>query len=377
MIDIKRIFSVVRVIFLPFLFLFLSCSKDTETKHTTNISLVYMVADNNLSPMAIEDINEMEMGWEDSDTEKLLVYVDASYSDKLPKNPVLIQIQRDTSGDIKSSIVYSYPERNSTDKEVLREVLEDVLGLYENAHIKGIVFWSHANAWLPQDVNIQTNGKAFGRDENPLLSGMSLWDMREALDGFHFNFIVFDACFMGSVEVLYQMKDIADVFVASPTEILAFGFPYQRIVPLFAKEHVDFKNIGQQYFYYYKEKSGKDNWCSISVVRSKYLSELSDLCKGQFCVDDTDSLQQYTRQGQGYFFDLKQILLKKTDIKSEVEQLWSKLIIYENHTEKMIDLGLENCNGLSVYIKNKNQVLNDYYKKTLWDIHGCGFSACN
>lgn len=42
--------------------------------------------------------------------------------------------------------------------------------------------------------------------------------------------LVFDTCFMSSIEVLYEMRNSFDYIVSSPTEVLATGFPYKKKV---------------------------------------------------------------------------------------------------------------------------------------------------
>lgn len=44
--------------------------------------------------------------------------------------------------------------------------------------------------------------------------------------GFHTENILFDACYMSSVEVAYELKDVTHYLIASPTEVLSYGFPY-------------------------------------------------------------------------------------------------------------------------------------------------------
>ena len=66
-------------------------------KAGTHTVLVYMVADNSMSPFVKGDIDEMKKGFADSsiDTDKhnLLIYVD-SYSD----NPTIYRLKRDATG---------------------------------------------------------------------------------------------------------------------------------------------------------------------------------------------------------------------------------------------------------------------------------------
>jgi hypothetical protein len=41
-----------------------------------------------------------------------------------------------------------------------------------------------------------------------------------------FNFILFDACLMGGVEIVSELKEVSEYIVASPAEVPEKGFPY-------------------------------------------------------------------------------------------------------------------------------------------------------
>ena len=47
----------------------------------------------------------------------------------------------------------------------------------------------------------------------------------------HFDFILFDACFMQAVEVAYELRDYTDYCIGSPTEIPGPGASYDAVVP--------------------------------------------------------------------------------------------------------------------------------------------------
>ena len=47
----------------------------------------------------------------------------------------------------------------------------------------------------------------------------------------HFDFIMFDACFMMSVEVAYEVRNYTDYYIGSPTENPGPGAPYDKVVP--------------------------------------------------------------------------------------------------------------------------------------------------
>lgn len=49
--------------------------------------------------------------------------------------------------------------------------------------------------------------------------------------GMHMDFILFDDCFMSSVEAAYDLRHVTDYLIGCPTEIMAYGMPYADIAP--------------------------------------------------------------------------------------------------------------------------------------------------
>ena len=136
-------------ILLSLAFLF-SCQKENLTKkqhQNQEITLVYMIADNDLAPYALNDINEMERAFTPNGKDKWLVYIDTYASYGLPQHPVLLEITPDSSDEVKSKIIYSYPEQNSADKHVFQNVLKDAFSVHQGVNrTKGLILWSHGNA---------------------------------------------------------------------------------------------------------------------------------------------------------------------------------------------------------------------------------------
>lgn len=68
---------------------------------------------------------------------------------------------------------------------------------------------------------------------------------------------------MEAIEVFYELKNSVDFFIASPSEILADGFPYDKIIPRMTEEEVDLKGICSDFYNYYNQKK-------LVPVRSNY-----------------------------------------------------------------------------------------------------------
>lgn len=360
-----------------------SCQKEdnvVEFIQNQDITLVYMIADNDLAPYAIKDINEMESAFVPNGKDKWLVYIDTYASEELPHHPVLLEIVSDQSDEIKSKILYSYSEQNSADKHIFSGVLKDAFSYYKgNNFPKGLILWSHGNAWFPEGYHIQTDRKndripaqaifkSFGKDNIPTASAMEITDLAEALRPYRFNYILFDACFMASVEVLYELRHSAQFFIASPAEILADGFPYHDILPYLTGD-LQLEKATQTFFNDYTKRQGVYQSAAIVLVNSQYLNDLALLCQKistSIKSLNLNDLQQYSRNGENLLFDLKQILNYDQNFSFEVQNLWKKLCKIELHTPSVANFSFSNCNGLSTYLFSQNTSLNEYYKNTSW-----------
>ena len=353
----------------------LSCQKDSPTPEPLpphEITLVYMVADNDLAPYALKDLNEIERGFVPNGRDKLLVYIDSNTSTALPSHPVLLEIVHDTTEIIASKIIASYPEQNSTDKTVMSNVLRDALGYYKGDNrYKGLVLWSHGNAWLPEGYHIETENKSgvevksFGKDMSPREGAMELPDLAEVLGPYRFDYILFDACFMGSVEVLYELRHSTRYFIASPAEILADGFPYHHLLPYLIGK-LQLEKATEAYYNYYNALEGARQSATVTLVDSEQLEALASFCK-QLNTSELSlaHLQQYSRNNEKYLFDFKQVLLESKATVA-MEAIWQQLCKVEKHTPRFANIALTHCNGLSVYLFGKNETLNNYYKQLSW-----------
>jgi hypothetical protein len=69
--------------------------------------------------------------------------------------------------------------------------------------------------------------------------------------GITMEYILFDDCYMSSIEVAYDLKEVTGHLIASPCEIMAYGMPYSRIAPyLFGT--VDYESISNTFLDFYR-----------------------------------------------------------------------------------------------------------------------------
>lgn len=188
--------------------------------------LVYVAADNTLSGFALPDFEEMKVGMakvEDVDV-NFLVYIDKGGS------PQLLELKNE-NGTVVEKVVKTYSSRNSVGVSETQEVFAAVFSNTQyQADSYGLVYWSHGDGWLPYPLGANT--RWVGQDIGNGDKRMNISEFVEILETApHFDFILFDACFMQSVEVAYELRDYTDYCIGSPTEIPGPGASYDELVP--------------------------------------------------------------------------------------------------------------------------------------------------
>jgi len=341
-----------------FLFAFTACQKkELPDNRAPRTIIVYMAADNDLSGVVSTNLDQMKQGFSETGTH-LIVFLD-----KKDESPRLLEIHPG-----KETLVKSYSELNSADPAVMKEIISEIIGLYP-AKEYGLVLWSHATSWMPAGSTL----RSFAVDSG---TQMNIPELAVNLP-LKFNFILFDACLMGSVEVVYELKDKAVYIIASPAETIYTGFPYDQIIPELIKSKIDFNAVAQSYFNYYNAQSGVYQSATISVVQTGNLASLAYgmnlLCKNNSVNMqslDRKSVQRLDMYNEQYTFDLSSFVDKifpnvnKDDFMTRL----NKAVLYKYHTSRFAaEYDINTFCGLSCYIPLPGRDdLNAYYKSMKW-----------
>ena len=386
-----RVFlNVIKIICLGFcsILSFISCAdSDTIKKDIERTVLVYMAADNNLSSFGNTNIQLMLQGMKNVEG-RLIIYLD-------PSNdvPRLMVIEGNSAPKLDTLVTYS--EENSASPEVLRRTIQDVRNLYPS-NSYGLILWSHGMGWLPEKYNFHRSYSAglvrytnlptkyFGQDTHPgdgaMESFMETDELMAGISG-HFNFIMFDACFMGAVEVLYGLRDYADYFIASPAEILANGFPYDKIVPWLWGDEEDLKRVCAEYFNYYNTYPDPNdagwNSATVALVKSSELQHLVELTSNivgeNKCVASTDVWRYPLSKSSlpNVFYDLGDYINTYGDEsqQSAYKQQLEKTVVFKAATPTFFGqtIPTDKFSGLSVYIpQTRWDDMNQIYYQLEW-----------
>jgi hypothetical protein len=337
---------------------FAACHRDEipEIVPSGRTIIIYMAADNDLSADAYDDIEEMKEGFSEVGT-NLIVFFDSQ--DELP---CILKIKPNSTDEIRT-----YQEFNSANASQVRQVLNDIIDMYP-AENYGLVLWSHGTSWLPANIQL----KSFGEDHG---TKMNIPDLAEALP-VHFDFILFDACLMGSVEVAYELRNKTDYLIASSTETIYKGFPYDEIIPELIKSSINYPAVAQKYFDFYNNMDGAYRSATISLIDTKELGNLANetaklISANEISVDfDRTNAQRLDIYEEQYTFDFADFINKAFPEanKSAFQAQLNKTVLYKAHTPTFLEeYQIDVYCGLSSYIPVSGRTdLNDYYKTLQW-----------
>ena len=166
---------------------------------------------------------------------------------------------------------------------------------------------------MPGALITRSDTRAFGDPNHQL----DISQLAEAVDGlpYRFDYLIFDGCFMANIETLYDLRNAFDYVIASPCEILGFGFPYERTVPyLFAAGQPRLHHICYEFWYFYqydwdspKDVKNEQSGC-ISLAVMSELDALAEIVAaiqaGETREYDPETLQYYEGMSQHVFYDL-------------------------------------------------------------------------
>lgn len=348
-----------------------SCKKDSVTlsdEISFRTIIVYIAANNNLSSEAYVNIEQLETNIEDVDG-NLLVYAN------LPNTtPVLYHISN-KKGNRKTIKVKEYEYHNSADPMVMKRVITDAMERFPSQSY-GLILWSHATGWIPPTAgNIKL--KSFGDDQG---DEMDIKELKNALPN-NLDFILFDACSMASVEVLYEIKDKAKHFIVSPGEVVSNGMPYNKIVnDLFTPDISAYTTIAKKYYEHYNSLSGNFQSATVSVIQASKLQNLADKTK-EILLSQKPQHADFKRseiQRMDFdpsnpliafdFLDFIEVNYNNSAQLNYLKEILNQTILYKANTPKFNGITIYKNSGLTCYIPHADneQNVHEYYRTLSW-----------
>ncbi|MBE6190468.1 MAG: Clostripain family protein [Rikenellaceae bacterium] len=195
-------------------------------------------------------------------------------------------------GKVERVQLTSYRDPDMTEAEQIARLLKDVQA-YAPAPRYAMTIGCHGMGWIPATATKAVSREGAEREyweyegveQTRWFGGMTaefqteIPTLAEAIRraGMKMEYILFDDCYMSSVEVAYELKDVTDYLIGSTSEIMAEGFPYTEIGALLLGE-VDYEGICESFYQYYMERSSYP--CgTVAVTVCRELEALAEVMK--------------------------------------------------------------------------------------------------
>jgi hypothetical protein len=367
-----------KYIVLPALFfiVFNSCSDtdDLNDKRSTRTVFVYMVA-SNLGSNFVGNVEDMiaVATPENLNGGNLVVF----YS-KNKEEAELFEIKEGVNGVVSRHHLRDYTDKSAISPQVMREILDEVVALYPSDSY-GMILSSHGSAWMP--AGFKDMLRSFGEEAGKY---MEISELASALPDHFFDFLLFDACSMGAVECVYELRNKAGYIISSPSEIMSFGFPYRKVLPLLFQDTPGMNQIADEFHNFYSNYEYP--YGNVSVIKTDELEGLAGVTRAIVSAaggeDATSNLLSLFPDLQilsyyrapTYLYDFGDMIrrLATDEQYHQFQASLDKAVTKKHCTERIFfagvgDIPVNVYSGLSVYpFQTELTELNAWYKQLEW-----------
>lgn len=192
---------------------------------------------------------------------------------------------------------------------------------------------------------------------------------------FHTEYILFDACYMSSVEVAYELKDVTHYLIASPTEVLSYGFPYITM-----GKHLlgtpNYKGIVDSFISFYS--SYNLPYGTVAVTDCTQIDALAAIAQQINAAAEAQLVPNGVQIMDGYsptlFYDLGHLMSLKdagTVLTAAFAEQLEKTVPYKGHTDqyftalKDAPVDIKHYSGLNTSQGSLNHMA-DRLSETAW-----------
>lgn len=188
---------------------------------------------------------------------------------------------------------YTMNSQIATDPAVMEEVFTDMQTVAPSDSY-GLILGSHASGWM-KGTSVPT--KAFGDDDGYNIDIPDLADVLKNSFSEKLDFVLFDACMMGTAEVGYELRETTSYCIASVMETPVYGFPYDQILPYLYSENVDYSAVCHEFISFNKTK---DVWGTCAVMDCSQMENLASAVKAKLSEWEDALFSVFMRNVQQY-----------------------------------------------------------------------------
>lgn len=386
-----------------------------------NVMIYYGAGYNNLAYSIATNVTQLTQGdipdYKSHNAILAFCHTTEKYSDyTTPHPPVLIRIYKDKHGaPVRDTVTVYESTMLGVDELTVSRVLKQIHAEYPAKHY-GFVFSSHSTGWIPPGYTSQANERTLARASSvttgkKLPAGvypnmphdnnfpetksigaqyygdgsssyqMDLMEFARAIP-MKLDYIIFDSCLMGGIEVAHALKDVCSQMVFSPTEILKEGIMYKPLSSHLLRYPADLKAVCEEYYNYYNTEA-TTRAASIALIDCSKVdavaADMKDLIESNrdaIASLNPNKVQRYfyaEDYPKHWFYDMRDIIAQagaSSSDMSKLDQDLKAMVLYKAATPDFFGTKIDPARfcGMSMYLPHYAWgTLNDYYKTLSWN----------
>ncbi|MCD8185247.1 MAG: clostripain-related cysteine peptidase [Rikenellaceae bacterium] len=196
-------------------------------------------------------------------------------------------------GQIDTLPIKSYQNPAFTTAEGIAGFIDDVVS-YAPAPAYSMIIGCHGMGWITVDSWWNTSAartplhwdhegsltRYFGGSYPECQTDVATLAQAIGQAGVKMEYILFDDCYMSSIEVAYELKEVTDHLIACPTEVMFYGFPY-HVIGEHLTGKVDYEGIAEGFFQFYDHYTYPYGTIAVTVC-----SELDNLAAVMYEINE-------------------------------------------------------------------------------------------
>jgi hypothetical protein len=199
--------------------------------------------------------------------------------------------------------------------------------------------------------------------------------------GMTMQFILFDDCYMANIETAYALRNVTNYLIASTSEVLAVGMPYQTMFTLLAKQEPNYSSAISAFDTFYSNYTYP--YGTLSAIDCRETEELADIMKEinhRYTLPDSlrDSIQVLGGFEPNIFYDLGNYvdsLCKDNVLLSDFHSRLDNVVKYTCNTDTIYSylylsgpkyIKVKATSGITISDPSINSVALTGREKTAW-----------
>lgn len=282
----------------------------------------------------------------------------------------------------KRELLTSYSDIDFTNEETIRRIITDVKS-YAPAEHYGLMIGCHGMGWIPRD-----SGANYSKVKHRYFGGVvpkfqtDIITLVRAIEnsGTHMDFILFDDCYMANVEVAYDLRSVTDYLVASTSEIMERGLPYDQLWSHLSPKP-DFAQVVQKYFDFYTTYTYP--YGTLSAIDCREVEAMASLMREanqNHTLDESEIAQLQTLDGYSpvIFFDMgdyiDHLCADDTSLRASLRAQLNRLVPHAVATQSIYSMliggtiPLKTFSGITISDPSLHPTAEGKMKTTWWNV---------